>query len=222
MTSPLTRRAVLRGTLATAIGAGSYATSIAAHAHPHRPKPTGRAASVAYIEVNDNSILNPGNYVLDDGTPAFNYAVIFAANINYDGTRAYLHTNENVQRVLDSADTLIRPLQDKGIKVLLSILGNHQGSGFANFPSPKTADDFAKQVAQVVHDYGLDGVDLDDEWVEYGKNNTGDPNDFSFLSMVASLRKRLPNKAITFYFIGPSAEHAVHDGKTVGDYVDYA
>lgn len=179
-------------------------------------------ASVAYIEVNSNSILNVGNYVLDDDSPAFDYAVIFAANINYDGKAAYLHLNENVQRVLDNADTTIRPLQDKGIKVLLSVLGNHEGAGFANFPSPKAADDFAKAVAQVVHDYGLDGVDLDNEWVEYGKNGTGQPNDFSFISMAQSLRKRLPNKVITFYYIGPSSEHAEYGGTTIGELVDYA
>src|SRR5699024_8497800 len=89
---------------------------------------TGRdVTSVAYIEVNDNSILNAGRYTLDDGSPAFDVAVIFAANINYDGEKAYLHFNENVQHVLDNAETTIRPLQRMGIKVTLSILGNHQG-----------------------------------------------------------------------------------------------
>jgi hypothetical protein len=36
-----------------------------------------------------------------------------------------------VQEVLDNAATEIAPLQANGIKVLLSILGNHQGAGFA-------------------------------------------------------------------------------------------
>src|SRR5699024_12140580 len=87
---------------------------------------------VAYIEGKDSSILNAGRYTLDDGSPAFDVAVIFAANIIYDGEKAYLHFNENVQQVLDNAETTIRPLQRRGIKVTLSILGNHQGAGFAS------------------------------------------------------------------------------------------
>lgn len=217
------RRTILRGAAATFAAGGSIAlTSGVAWAHPHRPSRGSRIASVAYIEVNSNSILNVGNYVLSDDSPAFDYVMIFAANINYDGTRAYLHMNENVQRVLDNAETTIRPLQAKGIKVILSVLGNHDGAGFANFPSIKAADNFAKQVTRVVHRYGLDGVDLDDEWAEYGKNNTPEPNEFSFMAMTASLRKRLPNKMITFYYIGESAERAEWDGHMVGDYVDYA
>lgn len=222
MNRPFSRRALLRGSIATAATGGALSVAPAAIAHPHRRSEGSRIASVAYIEVNSNSILNTGNYVLSDGSPAFDYAVIFAANINYNGQQAYLHMNENVQRVLDNAETMIRPLQERGIKVLLSVLGNHEGAGFANFPTPKAADDFAKQVSRTVRRYGLDGVDLDDEWVEYGKNNTGQPNGFSFISMLSSLRKRLPNRIISFYFIGPSSENAEHQGVRAGDLVDYA
>ena len=185
MDRPLSRRTLIRGSVAFAATTGALSLASPALAHPHRPGRGSRIASVAYIEVNSNSILNVGNYVLSDGTPAFDYVVIFAANINYDGEKAYLHMNDNVQRVLDNAETTIRPLQQRGIKVLLSVLGNHEGAGFANFPSRKAADDFAKQVSRTVRRYGLDGVDLDDEWVEYGKNGTGEPNDFSFLAMLS-------------------------------------
>ncbi|MDU6928096.1 MAG: chitinase, partial [Dermabacter sp.] len=56
----------------------------------------------------------------------------------------------------------------------------------------------------------------------YGKNGTGEPNDFSFLAMLSSLRKRLPNRVISFYFIGPSSEHAEYRGLSAGQLVDYA
>ena len=54
-------------------------------------------------------------------------------------------------------------------KVLLSILGNHQGAGFANFTDYASADAFAADLEQVVKTYGLDGIDFDDEYAEYGK-----------------------------------------------------
>lgn len=217
----ITRRSLLTGVGSLAVG-GVGASLLAGPAAAEPVRRGGRIASVAYIEVNDNSLLNVGQYTLEDGSPAFDIAVIFAANINYDGERAYLHLNENVQHLLDNVDTYVRPLQEKGIKVVLSILGNHQGAGFANFPDARAADRFAREVTTLVRRYGLDGVDLDDEWSEYGKNGTGLPNDFSFVAFVASLRKLLPNRLITFYVIGPSAEHQEFEGRRVGDLVDYA
>ena len=217
----VSRRTLLAGAAGLAVGgAGATALALPAVADPVRRG--DRIASIAYIEVNDNSILNAGEYLLDDGSPAFDIAVVFAANINYDGEQAYLHCNENVQHVLDNAETYIRPLQAKGIKVTLSVLGNHEGAGFANFPDAAAADRFAQQVASTVRRYGLDGVDLDDEWVEYGKNGTGQPNEHSFIQLLQSLRKRLPNRLITFYVIGPSAEHQEYDGVRSGDLLDYA
>nr|BAN59992.2 endo-beta-N-acetylglucosaminidase H [eukaryotic synthetic construct] len=181
--------------------------------------------SVAYVEVNNNSMLNVGKYTLaDGGGNAFDVAVIFAANINYDtGTKtAYLHFNENVQRVLDNAVTQIRPLQQQGIKVLLSVLGNHQGAGFANFPSQQAASAFAKQLSDAVAKYGLDGVDFDDEYAEYGNNGTAQPNDSSFVHLVTALRANMPDKIISLYNIGPAASRLSYGGVDVSDKFDYA
>ena len=184
---PMRRRTLLSAIAATTVAAG---TGVALPAEA-RPRNAARAAktgpiSVAYVEVNNDSMLNAGKYTLaNGGAQVFDVAVIFAANINYDGTNAYLHFNENVQNVLDNVATQVRPLQQKGIKVLLSILGNHQGAGFANFPSQQAADAFAQQLADAVDQYGLDGIDFDDEYAEYGNNGTGQPNDFSFVYLVS-------------------------------------
>lgn len=218
----ISRRTLLAGAGGVALGGlGTAAVAVPAQADPVR-RPSRDVASVAYIEVNDNTMLNAAQYTLDDGSPAFDIAVIFAANINYDGHSAYLHLNENVQHVLDEAETTIRPLQKMGIKVTLSVLGNHQGAGFANFPDARAADRFAQEVASTVRRYGLDGVDLDDEWAKYGSNGTGMPNEHSFVELVESLRKYLPKRLITFYVIGPSAERQVYQGRRVGDLLDYA
>ncbi|MGW6201430.1 endo-beta-N-acetylglucosaminidase H [Kribbella sp. NPDC055110] len=167
-------------------------------------------------------MLSAGKYTLaNGGAQVIDVAVIFAANINYDGTNAYLHFNDQVTSVLDNVATQVRPLQQKGIKVLLSILGNHQGAGFANFPDQASADAFAQQLADAVDEYGLDGIDFDDEYVEYGNNGTGQPNDFSFVYLVQALRAKLPNKLITLYDIGPSAERLTYNGQSIVDTFDY-
>ncbi|MEU6481013.1 endo-beta-N-acetylglucosaminidase H [Streptomyces sp. NPDC047017] len=219
------RTAVLALSAVTALALGATATTgatgAAAAPAPAKQGPT----SVAYVEVNNNSMLNVGKYTLaNGGGNVFDVAVIFAANINYDtGTKAAtLYFNENVQRVLDNAATQIRPLQRKGIKVVLSVLGNHQGAGFANFPSKQAASKFADQLSGAVAKYGLDGIDFDDEYAEYGNNGTGRPNAGSFVYLVSALRADLPNKIISLYNIGPSASRLSYGGVDVSSRFDYA
>lgn len=181
--------------------------------------------SVMYVEVNGSNILNAGAYSLkNSGAPFFDIAVIFAANINYDtaNERAVFHANENVQEVLDGRDTYVQPLQDRGIKVLLSILGNHQGAGIANFPDRAAARDFAEQLADVVYTYDLDGIDFDDEYSKYGENGTGQPNSSSFIMLLQELRELMPDKIISYYYIGPSTNYLEWNGNRAGDYVDYS
>jgi len=221
------RTAALALSTVAALAFGTTTTTGAAAAPAPAPAPAlakQGPTSVAYVEVNNNSMRNVGKYTLADGSNVFDVAVIFAANINYDtGTRAaYLHFNENVQRVLDNAATEIRPLQQKGIKVVLSVLGNHQGAGFANFPTQQAASTFAKQLSDTVAKYGLDGIDFDDEYAEYGRNGTGQPNSSSFVHLVTALRANMPNKIISLYNIGPAASRLSSGGVDVSSKFDYA
>lgn len=215
------RRTLLSALAATTVAAG---TGVALPAEAkRRPQAKTGPLSVVYIEVNNESMTNAAKYTLaKSGAQVFDIALIFAANINYDGTNAYLHFNENVQRVLDNVATEVRPLQAKGIKVLLSILGNHQGAGFANFPTQQAAEAFAQELADAVTRYGLDGIDFDDEYAGYGNNGTGQPNDFSFVYLVSALREKLPDKLITLYDIGPASDRLSYDGVSIANTFDYA
>ena len=221
-------KVLLAGTLTLAFAgvAGVAQASPTAAAHGKHRGPTGSKSgpvSVAYVEVNSNSMLNVGKYTLaNGGANVFDIAVIFAANINYDGSNAYLSFNPQVQSVLDNVATQIRPLQAKGIKVELSILGNHQGAGFANFPSQAAAAAFAQQLSNAVTQYGLDGIDFDDEYADYGTNGTGQPNASSFVYLVQALRNDMPNKLITMYDIGPAASSLTYNGTDVGPLFNYA
>ncbi len=178
--------------------------------------------SVAYVEVNNDDLANVGRYSLEDGSPVFDVAIIFAANIDYDGSKAVLSLNERVQATLDDADDEIRPLQERGIKVSLSILGNHQGAGVANFESPAAAADFAAQVADVVERNGLDGVDLDDEYSDYGKNGTPQPNADSAGWLISALRTEMPDATLSFYDIGPASASLAEEDRAVNAQLDYA
>jgi len=206
--------AVVRAEAATPAAAATGAAPAATKSGP---------ITTAYVEVNTDSITNVGKYVLaSNGANVFDLAIIFAANIDYDGTNAYLSFNPQVQAVLDNAATQIAPLQAQGIKVLLSVLGNHQGAGFANFPDQQSATAFAAQLSSAVATYGLDGIDFDDEYADYGTNGTAQPNAWSFPYLVQALRNDLPSKVISMYFIGPSATTLSYGGIVVGDLLDYA
>jgi hypothetical protein len=180
--------------------------------------------SVCYVEVNNNDIRNVGNYYLSTGQQLFDIAIIFAANINYNTTtqKAELFFNTQVTNVLSNKATYIQPLQAKGIKVLLSILGNHQGAGISNFPDQASATAYAQLLSNAVTTYGLDGIDFDDEYADYGNNGTGQPNSSSFVYLVTALRQLMPTKIISFYFYGPAASNLSFNGVTVGSKVDYS
>ncbi|PIF43517.1 putative secreted protein (Por secretion system target) [Chryseobacterium sp. 52] len=180
---------------------------------------------ICYVEVNNNNMLNAGSYTLQNsGKQLFDVAIIFAANINYDvsKSRAYISNNNNVTKVLNDVNTYVRPLQQKGIKVLLDLLGNHQGAGISNFPNRAAAKDFALQVAHTVYTYGLDGVDLDDEYAGYGNNGTGQPNSSSFVMLLQELKMAMPDKLITFYYIGPATTRQSYNGDAAGNYINYS
>ena len=199
------RRGVRRAWAVTAAAAAAVLGMTAMTAAPAAAK-TG-PVSVAYIEVNSNALSNVGKYKLPDGSNVFDIAIIFAANINSDGQGgANLFLNDQVKATLNNAATQIRPLQAKGIKVSLSLLGNHQAAGFANFSSQAKAEEFADEVAAVVKQYGLDGVDIDDEWVTYGSNGTPAANPSSASWLVNALDAKLPaGSLLTLYDIGQTA-----------------
>ncbi|WP_198029078.1 endo-beta-N-acetylglucosaminidase H [Actinoplanes sp. N902-109] len=194
-----------------------------AHAAAAKPAATKSGpTSIAYVEVNNYDLSNVGRYRLANGANAFDVAIIFAANINYDGTKAQLYFNDRVRATLANAATQIAPLQAKGIKVELSLLGNHQGAGFANFTTQAAAADFAAQVAAAVSKYGLDGVDLDDEYADYGTNGTPQPNSQSIGWLITALRTAMPGKLLSFYNIGPSASSLASSSATIGAKLNYA
>lgn len=136
------------------------------------PAAKGDIKNLVYVEVNNENPLNAGEYTVD-GVPFFDIVSIFAANINLDSDgRPYIFCNDQVSFVLANADKIIRPLQQKGIKVHLSILGNHDDAGMRSL-NEKGAKAFAKELKAYIDIYGLDGVDFDDEYSSYAEKVNG-------------------------------------------------
>jgi chitinase len=120
----------------------------------------------AYINPQSSpQFRNVAGYTLADGSPAINVVCIFAGNYaaaesNPPTTQPF---NENIQQVLD--DGSVQYLQGKGLTVLLTITNGWQAVGWSEFTSESDALDFAQYLkTDVVDKYGLDGIDIDDEY----------------------------------------------------------
>lgn len=140
--------------------------------------------------------------------------------------RAMLRLGSDMTYVLDHAVKYIRPLQDKGRKVCISLEGGGKGLGFCNL-TPTQIADFTAQVKAVVEQYGIDGINLWDRNAGYGKENMPATNTTSYPRLIKSLREALgPQKLLTLTVYGQPTE-TFHDveasgGIAVGDYLDYA
>lgn len=179
------------------------------------------------MEVNDTNPLNNLSFTLKStGQPLVDALILFSANINYDEKtgRVYIYNNENVQALLDNREHYLKPLQDRGIKVILGLLGNHDRSGIANL-SDATAKAFAQEVKAMCDAYQLDGIFVDDE---YSKYQTPPPPGFVSPSSEAAsrlcyeIKQAQPHRSVIAYVYSRTKSLNTVDGVKPGDYIDYA
>ena len=183
---------------------------------------------VVYVETNDWDIRNMGQFILKDSKkPVFDIVVLFAANMNYDipkGKR-YLSFNDKLQPILKDPDKYIKPLKDRGIKVVVDILPNHQGVGYYNFQNYEEALDFARDCKQYADKYGFDGYDIDEEWADYHKlPQKPTKGNESILWFMRAMKEVMPDKLLTLYDYGHRLYYSDIDehGKGAKDYLDYS
>lgn len=118
------------------------------------------------MEVNDTNPLNNLRYTLkNSGKYMVDALIIFSGNINYDPDRAcvYFNANPNVQALLDNREKYLKPLQDRGMKVIMGVMCNHDRACIANL-GPEAAKLFAKELKALCDAYQLDGIFWDDEY----------------------------------------------------------
>ena len=184
---------------------------------------------ISVIEVNDVNPLNTLGFTLkESGKQFFDVVVLFSANINYNSQtgRVYVSRNENVQALLDQRDKYIRPLQDRGIKVVLGILGNHDVSGISTL-EPALAKTFAREVKELCDAYELDGVFLDDEYTDYNAAASGQIPGFQAQSvegasrMAYEIRKAQPSRLLISYRYEALYSAVAIDGMEPGEIFDF-
>lgn len=195
---------------------------------PNTNKGKDAVKTVLYFEVNDTNPLNALEFLTESGNYFFDHIVLFAANINWDAEkkRVYLANNENVQFLLDNNDKYLQPLRKAGMKVIISILGNHDEAGVAQL-SDMGAKEFARELAAYCRAYNLDGVAFDDEYSDYPDLSNpwlARPSSYAGSRLMYECKAVMPEKIVSLYNLGNmySSSLQVIDGIEPGQYCDYA
>jgi hypothetical protein len=174
--------------------------------------------NMSYVEVNSNPLENVACYIrADNHQPFFAITSVFAVNINgMDPNNPQLFFNPQARAVLESSQ--VKNVQEKGIKVLVTLLGNHQNAGWSCMTDEAAAKKFADTIVNMVNQYHLDGVDIDDEYSDCT------PNNYSMI-MLAQAIKSHPNfkgKLLTKALYGDSDYfEARYNGHRLADYLNY-
>lgn len=184
------------------------------------------AISTIYINpTNNQQFQDIGCYVLPEGTPTIDVACIFAGNYaintipmlraNNNNPPTQNPFNPNIQSVLSSG--LVKALQDKGITVLLTIMNAHTETGWSQFTDQPTAQAFVDYLnTDVITPYGLDGIDIDDEY------SNGPANDTSLPMVTTLMKQTMPTKLITkALWADQSVFQANWKGNTLGANLTY-
>ena len=197
-----------------------------------------KVKNLCYVEVNRESMLNVGEYTMKaDKTPFFDIASVFAANIRLDEEdKPYVSCNEQTQYVLDNIDKTVRPLQDKGIKVHLSILGDHTAAGMRSL-TRESSRVFAKELKKYMDIYGFDGIDFDDEYSTYVTDQKVEPyipspavaptieecTQQRYTDLIYECRQMMPGKTMGIYwYTGYDYPVGATEGKTADELIDYS
>lgn len=148
--------------------------------------------------------------------------------LDYDAEtgRALLNLGNDMRYVLDHAVKYIRPLQEHGSKVCISIEGSGKGLGFCNLTDEQIVD-FVAQVKTVVEEFGVDGINLWDRSAGYGKEGMPAMNTASYPKLIKALREALGGEKLLTVTVYEEPTSTFWDtqatgGIAVGDYIDYA
>lgn len=174
------------------------------------------------MEVNDTNPLNNLSFTLKkSGKYLIDAVILFSANINYDSKsgRVYVYCNPNVQHLLDNREKYLKPLQDRGMKVILGILGNHDRAAIDNL-ADETARLFAQECKGLIDAYNLDGVFLDDEYsatISPAPAGFVEPSRDAASRLCYELDRAMPDKLVVVYVLGGTYKLNPVDGKQPGE-----
>lgn len=177
---------------------------------------------ISCMEINDaNPLYNLCFTLKDSKKYFFDQVILFSGNINYnpETKEVYNYNNENITQCLQYKEKYLEPLQQKGMKVILGILGNHDRATMTGL-NDEACRAFAQELKAVLNAYDLDGVFFDDEYSN-GGNYPGFVLYNNWSRLAYECKKAMPDKLIEAYIYGGTRSASEIDGHKPGEFVDY-
>lgn len=156
--------------------------------------------NVAYVGNDWSGVSTINDYTTAQGLNAVDIVCLFGANLNVTPAAGAQRLAPNVTvppgGTLACVNTVcmpvlqsgVAPLQQQGVAVLMTLVGNHDAAGWSNFTDDAAGEAnaglFAEQLVDTIQTYGLNGIDIDDEYSNPLWTNQGS------LAMVTTLMRR--------------------------------
>lgn len=179
------------------------------------------------MEVNDTNPLNNLRFTLkNSGKYMVDALVMFSGNINYNAEtgRVYFYANPNIQHLLDNREKYLKPLQDRGMKVIMGVMCNHDRACISNL-ADETARLFAQELKALCDAYQLDGIFWDDEYcspIYPAPPGFTSPNNKQFSRLAYEVWKLQPERWNVAYAYSSTYGLNEVDGVPAGVYCQYA
>ena len=195
-----------------------------------------KSTGIRIVSCMDISHTNPLNHTLftlkESGKPFFDMVILFSSNIRIDPVtgRVGIYHSPGASQALNNYMTYLKPLQDMGMKIVLSILPKGDGVGLCNL-SDEGYRYLAQQISNTLDAYHLDGVFFDEEYANYsGHPLTG--QDFvpytagtakeRAARLIFETKKAIKDKLTIVYAYSTLSSLPAIDEVPSGEYVDMA
>ncbi len=178
---------------------------------------------ISCMEINDASPLYNLCFTLKDSKKYFfDQVILFSGNINYNSEtqEVYNYNNENITQCLQYKEKYLEPLQQKGMKVILGILGNHDRADMTML-NDEACRAFAQELKAVLDAYNLDGVFFDDEYSAGDGSLPGFVHYNNWSRLAYECKRAMPDKLVEAYIYGGTRSASEVDGHQPGEFVDY-
>lgn len=183
------------------------------------------------METNDTNPLNLLCFTLKESKKyLFDAIVLFSDNLILDKETGTVHAlvNKQIVSILNNQEKYLKPLRDRGMKVILGIEAFWTHASVANM-KPETAQSVARYLKTICDTYQLDGIFFDDE---YDKAETPTPPGFyptkspeAAAYFMYEIKRLMPDKINVAYALSNlhslASEGCKFDGKGPEYYVDY-
>lgn len=162
------------------------------------------------------------------GAPLFDYVIVFSSKMRWDPEAKTIRIAPcNCQEAISANyEKFIKPLHDRGIKVILSLLSS--GESDTGMQMSCVEESTSKSVARIIADYcnthHLDGVFFDEE---YGVNRDDIPGVSYYPSyrqisrLMYETKMAMPDKEVIAYNYSYTSRLYAVDGVYPKDYVDW-